>query len=107
MLKHAEQMTGISVTATLPFQDSGAGRGTSVIDALEQKLEAGSALMVFLAKTLDHYTVISGMTDQRVYLFDSDGNHWIKRDSFEVGGDPHGARHQAPAESVIEVLLGE
>ena len=107
MLKQAERVTGLPITASTPFRGKGRRQGGPSIKALEKKLASGTALMVFLANTLDHYTVVCGVTARRVYLFDSDGNHWLERSAIGMDGRRLGVRHYVPAESIIEVRREE
>lgn len=73
------------------------------LNAIAQRIKAGSAVIICLEHTYWHYTVISGVSASRVYLFDSEGLHWIERRSFGISGRGSQVRHCVSLASFIEV----
>lgn len=74
-----------------------------VLHATARSIAGGSAVIVCLEHTYWHYTVISGVSDSRVHLFDSNGLRWIERRSFGICGRVSQVRHCASLASLIEV----
>ena len=77
----------------------------AVLQLLAGRIAAGSAVVACLENTFWHYTVFSGVSASRVYLFDSDGLNWIERRSFGICGPACQARHCVSLASLIEVSV--
>lgn len=82
-----------------------AAKTDDMLYAITQRIEAGSAVIICLEHTYWHYTVISGLSASRVYLFDSDGLHWIERRSFGICGRGSQLRHCVSLASLVEVSV--
>lgn len=78
-----------------------------VLKVIAERIKAGSAVIVCLENTYWHYTIIVGMSDSRVYLFDSDGMRWLERRSLAVCGPNVEARHSVSRCSLIEVSVDQ
>ena len=72
-------------------------------DALNLIAERIRAVIVCLENTYWHYTIIAGLSDSRVYLFDSDGMRWVERRSFSLCQSRSTSRHCVSRASIIEV----
>lgn len=77
----------------------------AALQLLAARITAGSAIITCLENTFCHYTVISGVSTSRVYLFDSDGLHWIERRSFGICDTGTQLRHCVSLASLIEVSV--
>ena len=55
------------------------------IATIGASVRAGSPVLVALGGALNHYTVISGISDQRLMLFDSSNFHWLQKANVGVG----------------------
>jgi hypothetical protein len=97
--------------ANLNFAVTPLASGAAKLDAhatlqlLAGRIGAGSAVIACLENTFWHYTVISGVSASRVYLFDSDGLHWIERRSFGICDRGSQLRHCVSLASLIEVSV--
>lgn len=95
--------------ANLNFAVTPLASGAAKLDAhatlqlLAGRIGAGSAVIACLENTFWHYTVISGVSASRLYLFDSDGLHWIERRSFGICDRGSQLRHCVSLASLIEV----
>ena len=103
MGKAASRMTGITITAAPILPARSMLHVHAALDLVASRLAAGSAVIACFENTLWHYTVISGMSASRLYLFDSAGLHWIERRSFGVSGERSQTRHCVSLASLIEV----
>ncbi|MBR2654921.1 MAG: hypothetical protein IKD58_00220 [Loktanella sp.] len=85
----------LSAKSTVTMED--------VLKLIAKRIKAGSAIIVCLENTVWHYTVIVGMSDSRMYLFDSDGMRWIERRSLSLCLTRSTSRHCVSRASIIEV----
>lgn len=60
-------------------------------EALEELIAGGAVLLVGFDGRLSHHSVIVGVTDARVILFDSDGMRFVKKPSLRLKGSRHGS----------------
>lgn len=73
------------------------------LNLIAERIKAGSAVIVCLENTYWHYTIIAGMSDSRVYLFDSEGMSWIEQRSISVCQSCSTSRHCVSRASIVEV----
>lgn len=66
---------------------TGAARSSrkQALQAIAIAVEQRRPVLVYLGGALDHYTVISGHTGERLRLFDSDGLKWLAIDGVGLG----------------------
>jgi hypothetical protein len=65
---------------------------TRAIKLIKTKLATGTPVLCLLGGALEHYTVFTGYTQQRLTMFDSSGYRWIEQRS--IGDGPNSAaRH--------------
>ncbi|MEP4529536.1 MAG: hypothetical protein ABJ050_19650 [Paracoccaceae bacterium] len=105
MAEEAGRTTGLKLSTVQLFPKKPKVAKDIVINVIGKSVENGSALVVCFENTLWHYTVLSGLSLDRIYLFDSVGLHWIKRRSFGICGMGVQARHCVPLASLIEVRV--
>lgn len=99
----ASRMTGFTISGRPILPARSRLSADASLDLIASRLAAGSAVIACLENTLWHYTVISGMSASRLYLFDSAGLRWIERRSFGVSGKRSQVRHCVSLASLIEV----
>lgn len=78
-----------------------------VLKLIAERIKAGSAVIVCLENTYWHYTIIAGMSDSRVYLFDSDGMRWVERRSISLYQLRSTSRHCVSRASLVEVGVAQ
>jgi len=105
MAKTAARLTDLDFAATPVIPRTPKLNTNAALQLLASSIAAGSAVVTCLENTFWHYTVISGVSASRVYLFDSDGLHWIERRSFGIYRQGCHARHQVPRASLIKVSI--
>ena len=74
---------------------------------LRKELLAGNPVCVRIIGSIDHYTVLSGISQTKLDLFDSDGLSWILRSSFcrPMSGLP--ARYELDTKALFSVGLDD
>lgn len=104
MARAAEQTVGgigVNLSPLLP----GRSQLTTemVLQRISERIATGAAIVACLEKTHWHFTVIAGLSERRIYLFDSDGLQWIERRAFGISAARSQARHCVPRSSLIAV----
>lgn len=93
LAKAMTEMTGLRFHIERPLFGQKTCDRQHLIQAIEQGIMAGSAVMLCLENTYDHYTVVSGCSPSRFYLHDSDGLSWIARGSLGLAKPVYAYRH--------------
>ena len=106
MTKAAASITDVDFAAIPLVPGTSKIAADAVLQLLAGRIAMGSAVIACLEKTYWHYTVVSGVSASRVYLFDSDGLHWIEHRSFGICGPASQARRCVSLASLIEVGVG-
>jgi len=105
MTKTAADMTEIEFIAKPLMRGMSKLTADAALGMVASRISAGSAVIACLENTFWHYTVISGVSASRVYLFDSDGLQWIERRSFGICDRGSQLRHCVSLASLIEVSV--
>jgi hypothetical protein len=105
MAKAAASIANLNFAVTPLVSGSAQLDAHATLQLLAGRIGAGSAVIACLENTFWHYTVISGVSASRVYLFDSDGLHWIERRSFGICDRGSQLRHCVSLASLIEVSV--
>jgi len=105
MAKAAGQIAGFKFSAVQPLPGKSKMATDAALSLIAQRVENGAAFIANLENTFWHYTVISGLSNSRIYLFDSDGLSWIERSSFGICGSQVRARHCISLASLTELSL--
>lgn len=105
MAKAAGRVVGLNFAVTPLVPGASKLDDHAALQLIASRLEAGSPVIACLENTFWHYTVISGVSASRVYLFDSDGLHWIERHSFGICDRGSQLRHCVSLASLIEVSV--
>jgi hypothetical protein len=105
MAKAAASIADLDFTVTPLVPGASKLDAHAALQLIASQLEAGSPVIACLENTFWHYTVISGVSASRVYLFDSDGLHWIERRSFGICDTGTQLRHCVSLASLIEVSV--
>lgn len=105
MAKAAANITDLDFTVTPLVPGTSKLTADAALGMVASSISAGSAVIACLENTFWHYTVISGVSASRVYLFDSDGLHWIERRSFGICDRGSQLRHCISLASLIEVSV--
>lgn len=103
MGKAASRIAGLNVSITQIVPGRPKFTAHAALELIASRIAAGSAVIACFENTLWHYTVISGTSAGRLYLFDSAGLHWIERRSIGVSVKRSQARHCVSLSSLIEV----
>lgn len=100
IVKKASQLTGLEFR-----MNRFSGVHTGPEEFLRNELLAGRPTCLRITGSIDHYTVVSGITPTKLILFDSDGLSWIKRSSFcrAVPGTP--ARYALDSRTLFSICL--
>lgn len=72
-------------------------------DVIWNEIETGHPVCALFGGALDHYTVLSGVSDTRYQFFDSTGLSWVRRSSCEFSGGKKKARHRIKRRSLFSV----
>ena len=110
LVGHANQLFGTAL-ALEPVVDSARTgvqqpqklTATRSIRLIKSKLASGAPVLCALGGVLDHYTVFSGYSQQRLTMFDSSGYRWVEQRSVGDGPDS-GARHWLDVNSARAVV---
>lgn len=105
MAKAAERVVDLNFAVTPLVPGAAKLDAHATLQLLASRIGAGSAVIACLENTFWHYTVISGVSASRVYLFDSDGLHWIERRSFGICDRGSQLRHCVSLASLIKVSV--
>lgn len=105
MAKAAERVVNLNFAVTPLVPGAAKLDAHATLQLLAGRIGAGSAVIACLENTFWHYTVISGVSASRIYLFDSDGLHWIERRSFGICDTGTQLRHCVSLASLIEVRV--
>lgn len=103
LTKAASKALELTFSAKPLLPAKSAATTEDALNLIAKRIKAGSAVIVCLENTYWHYTIIAGMSDRRVYLFDSDGMRWVERRSFSLCQSRSMARHCVSRVSIIEV----
>ena len=76
------QRTGVKLVARSRPSASGGPRRLQLFRTIEDSLAEGAAVLVCLQNTHNHFTVVVGCSETRLYVADSDGLHWFLKSSF-------------------------
>jgi hypothetical protein len=105
LAKTMADMTGLRFHIEKPLFGQKACNRQHLIQAIEQGIMAGSAVMLCLENTYDHYTVVSGYSPSRFYLHDSDGLSWVARGSVGLAKPVYMHRHCINPKAVVHIML--
>jgi len=105
MAKAAASIADLDFTVAPLVPGAAKDDAHATLELLAARITAGAAVIACLENTFWHYTVISGLSASRVYLFDSDGLHWIERRAFGICGRGSQLRHCVSLASLIEVSV--
>jgi hypothetical protein len=70
-------------------------------------IKDGCPVCALFDGALDHYTVISGVSEMRFMLFDSSGLSWVRRSGCQLSSGRKQARHRLKQKSVFSVEVSE
>lgn len=106
LIAHARTLLGMSLELA-PLTPQRARPQTTdhqlVVGRTIAALDAGRPVLCGLGGALEHYTVLSGYSAHRLYLFDSSGFRWI--DLRSLGPSEHsGSRHRLYPGSVTALV---
>lgn len=81
MSREVAQITCVTVQPRWPLRGSSSTSRTQLFAVIETAIERHQPVLVSVAGTLNHYTVICGYGLTRLRLFDSNGHQWLGRGS--------------------------
>lgn len=105
LTKAMAEMTGLRFHIERPLSGQKICDRQHLIQTIELGIMAGSAVMLCLENTYDHYTVVSGYSPSRFYLHDSDGLSWIARGSVGLAKPVYKHRHCINPKAVVHIML--
>lgn len=82
LLKGLCDRTGVDLRVRSQHSNPDDPRQTLIFEAIKNSLQQGAAVMIRLQNTHNHFTVVVGCSTSRLYVADSDGLHWLSRQSF-------------------------
>lgn len=103
LVQEAGVLTGIPLSARKLRVDPTTSGQVRLIQAIEDSLSQGAAVVMGLQNMHDHFTVVVAVSPTRLYLADSDGLHWLpKRHLGPCGAEPP-YRHAVCLKEVLAV----
>ncbi|WP_310498008.1 hypothetical protein [Sandarakinorhabdus sp.] len=100
MAEEAGQILSLEISLRRLFRTKDAVSGQQLRATIERNIRKGVPVLIELAGAYQHYTVVAGISEKRVILFDSCGYRWIAWRSCWANSDPAQGRHQIPHYSV-------
>lgn len=71
--------------------------------AIWDEIDQGHPVCALFDGALDHYTVIAGISHNRLTFFDSTNLSWVSRASCRYSAEPHIARHHIKTRSLFAI----
>jgi hypothetical protein len=104
LAREASIMTAAQIRTSFPFSKRRRVTLGNVFTLTEAMIDEHSPVLLLLEATNRHFTVISGYTRTRLWLFDSSGQSWINRSSCDTADDAD-KLYQIHGRSVVALRL--
>jgi hypothetical protein len=104
MANHVGQHSSAMVAVEQLFASDDGVSLVDLVDAIKRAIGRHKVVLVSLAGTYDHYTVVCGYSPTRLRLFDSYGYAWINIAACDVAMLGATARHRIDAASLLTFL---
>jgi hypothetical protein len=83
--EHVENCFGVRLRLQRALTREARPTRKGALNSIGEAIQRRRPVLVYLGGALDHYTVIFGLTAERIILFDSDGLKWIAVDGVGLG----------------------
>lgn len=103
LLVAASDLTGYQLRPKFFLRSRAGDRTDTAIRSIKRQLMANRPVVVMLWGSYNHATVISGITQQRLCLFDSTGFKWVHRTSVGLDHPWSTKLHRIPKRSVMAI----
>lgn len=94
LIGYANAMLGTKIAQRMVFEALEPLRIRAALGTIKRQIESGHPVLISLAGTYNHYTVVVGYRLGRLYLFDSGPYRWISARSCGTTHTRSEARHQ-------------
>lgn len=94
LVGYANAMLGTGIAQRMVFEALEPLRIRAALGSIKRQIESGHPVLISLAGTYNHYTVVVGYRLGRLYLFDSGPYRWIRTRSVGTETTYPDARHQ-------------
>lgn len=107
VLTAASEMSGYRLCSRFILRGKPGARTATAMQAIKRQLQSNRPVLVMLWGAYNHATVISGMTPQRVHLFDSCGFKWVRSSSIGLEHPWSSKIHRISKRSAMAILRSE
>nr|WP_314444408.1 hypothetical protein [uncultured Sphingomonas sp.] len=104
--KHVEAIFGAKLMLRRPICNLNRKDLPAAFQALQDIINDGCPVLVSLEGAYGHYTVISGYSSARLYLFDSSGGKWISKAHCGLLHDGRRSTHKISRTRTIAICHG-
>jgi len=107
LVQQASALTGIKLSARKLRVDPTTSGQVQLIQAIEDSLNQGAAVVMGLQNMHDHFTVVVGASTARLYLADSDGLYWLPKRHLGPCGGADCYRHAVCLKEIQKIATSQ
>lgn len=85
LVAHINTHYGLSLKPTLTLTGTAATDRKRALKKIRRMLQRGRPVLAHFGGALDHYSVLCGYTDEKLFLFDSSRLSWVQADNVGLG----------------------
>ena len=103
LIAHANSCYGFSLKPTFTLSGTATTDRKRALRKITKALRRGRPVLAHFGGALEHYSVVCGYADQKLFLFDSSGLNWVQADNVGLGEQSR-RRHQILAEYTFTLV---